>query len=148
MSAQRFPYIDKSFIIHSHKKSTMNGEITFGYAVLIWLIRFAVVILLAGAGVYGFFIANLAVALFAGVVANRVSRRKIKPDFLTTAVWLGIIWSVVNIVLDAIVGRHFYPDILNSWIVWIGYLLIFLAPVVHRQQHHKRTLKANPRYHP
>lgn len=125
----------------------INGEKTIGVSVLIWLIRFGFFSLLYGVGLYNLGVVKLLAAVFSGAVAYAFCTKKIVPVFRTHGIWLGCMWAVIGIVLDASVTRHFFPDILRSWGFWIGYFFIILAPVISYELGLWEKKKADPKYH-
>lgn len=126
----------------------MDGEKTLGIGVMIWLAVFAVIAITSYINIYHFALVKIAVALFAGLMSYRFSTKKITHNFLTTAIWLGVAWVFIVILLDVSVTWHFMPQVVYSWGIWLGDIFILAAPVIHFKLDYNKKKKANPHYHP
>lgn len=99
--------------------------ITFG--ILIWVLMFAIVS--AVLGFYQKFLwVKIAVAIVAGIIAF-VLAGKAKPTNFAAALGYGFIWVLIGLILDYLITRNFNAQIFTLWSVWLGYGLIFIAPI-------------------
>ena len=107
----------------------MNWLKTIGFGALIWVLMFAIVSALMAYGLYANIYEKAIVALIAGVLSF-FATGFLKPDKINTALIYGIVFVVIGVILDALITMRFNNQILLSKAVWLGYLLILLAPLL------------------
>jgi len=104
------------------QKAVVNG-------VLLWIIIFVVVLIFVGFKIYDNALMKLVAAIIAGVV-SLVLAGYIKPTNVSVALSYGICWVIIGIILDAIITMRYNPQIFLSKGLWLGYLLVLLAPLL------------------
>jgi hypothetical protein len=105
----------------------VNWTKAIGFGALIWLIIFAIVS--AVLDLYQDTIwMKVLIALIAGFIAFLLAA-KVKPTSIKLALSYGLIWVMVGVVLDALITMRFNLEIFKLWSLWLGYLLILIAPL-------------------
>lgn len=106
----------------------MKWSKILGFGALIWIIIFVLISVfvaydyMPGWLSYVFAIIGIALAIwFAGFLNIQKA---------SSALTVGIIWVVLFLVLDYLISRQFASDMFSSWLYWVNYLLILLAPMV------------------
>ncbi len=107
----------------------MNWLKTIGFGALIWVVMFIFVWVLMATSLYTNFLEKLIVAIVAGIL-SWLAAGFLKPDKMSAAFIYGIVFVVVGVILDALITTRFNNQILLSKAVWLGYLLILLAPLL------------------
>lgn len=107
----------------------MNWVKTIGFGALIWIIMFALVSALLAYGFYANVYEKAIVAAVAGILSFIVAGF-LKPDKINTALVYGIIFVVVGVILDVLITMRFNDKILYSKALWLGYLLVLIAPML------------------
>ncbi len=107
----------------------MNWKKAIGFGVLLWIIMFVVVSVLVGFDVYKYLWVQVVAAIIAGVV-SLVLAGYVKPHKAGLALGYGLTWVIVGIILDLIITTRFDPTVFSSWILWLGYALVLLAPLL------------------
>ncbi len=59
-----------------------------------------------------------------------VAAKYVRPKKVSEALAYGLSWVVIGVILDLLVTRQFKADIFTSKALWVGYLLILLAPLL------------------
>lgn len=54
----------------------------------------------------------------------------LKPATMGAAFGYGVIFVVVGVLLDLLITERFMPGALSMWPMWLGYLLVLLAPLL------------------
>ncbi len=105
----------------------INWKKAIGIGVLIWLLMFAFVS--AVLDLYQSTIwMKIVVALVAGLLAFFLTIY-VKPKNVGTALGYGLVWVLVGIILDGLITMRFNSEIFKLWSLWLGYLLILIAPL-------------------
>lgn len=107
----------------------MNWKKTIGFGALIWALMFVVVSVFVGFNIYQLVYVEIATVIIAGIIAL-ILAANVKPKSAGSALGYGLVWVVVGVILDAAVSMRFNAAIFSSWSVWLGYLLILLAPLL------------------
>ena len=105
----------------------MNWKKAIGFGVLFWVLMFAIISVFVGFKIYDYWWLKLLGAIIAGVISF-VLAGYLKLEKYQTALLYGIIWVVIGLILDAIVSRRFNAAIFTQVDLWLGYVLVFLAP--------------------
>jgi|WetSurMetagenome_2_1015567.scaffolds.fasta_scaffold1002465_1 hypothetical protein len=101
-----------------------------GYGAIIWAVAFIVACIFVGFKVSSQVlvqgVTTLAVLIIAFLFAENIKISKIK-----TAVIIGLLWVATGAALDALITTRFTGWIFFCrWEMWLGYLFIFLVPLV------------------
>jgi len=107
----------------------MNWQKAVGYGVLLWIIMFAAVSIFVGFKIYDNAVMKVVTAIIAGVI-SWILASYVKPTSASLALSYGLCWVVVGIILDAVVTMRFNDQIFLSKGLWLGYLLVLLAPLL------------------
>lgn len=107
----------------------MNWKKAIGFGIVIWILMFVIASIFIGFKIYGSVVMNIITALIAGVLSFLFAG-KIKPKSAGLALGYGITWLIVGYLLDLIITSRFNANILSSWSLWLGYVLILLAPLL------------------
>jgi hypothetical protein len=107
----------------------MNWQKAGGYGLLLWLVMFAVVSTFVGFKIYDNVLMKVVTAVIAGAI-SWVLASYVKPTSINLAISYGFSWVVVGVILDAVVTRQFNGQIFLSKGLWLGYLLVLLAPLL------------------
>lgn len=102
---------------------------TIGFGALIWILMFVIVSTLMAYGLYANIYEKAIVALIAGVLSF-FAAGFLRPDKINTALIYGIVFVVTGVVLDALITMRFSADIFYSKALWLGYVLVLLAPLL------------------
>lgn len=93
---------------------------------LIWVVMFAIVSALIGFKVYGEPWGKALIVVLDAVVVFYCARN-VKPANLAVGFWYAACWTVIGVVLDALVTLRFNPAIFQSLNLWVGYAVGFLV---------------------
>jgi hypothetical protein len=107
----------------------MNWKTGIGYGVAIWILMFVIVSVFIGFKAYDNSAAKVVTVIIAGVLSYLFAR-KAKPANAGKALSYGVVWAVAGLILDAIVTIRFNPAIFAAKSLWLGYLLVLLAPLL------------------
>ncbi len=107
----------------------MDWKKLIGFGVLIWILMFVTVSIFIAYDVYKFIWMQVIIAVIAGIIAF-ILAGVVKPSKIALALGYGLIWVIIGLVLDAVVTARFISEIFASWSLWLGYLLVLLAPVL------------------
>ena len=113
----------------------MNWKKAIGFGIVIWILMFVIVSIFIGFKIYGSVVMSIITALIAGVLSFLFAG-KLKLKSAGSALCYGIVWLIIGYLLDLIITSRFNAQILSSWSLWLGYVLILLAPLL--------TIKKNP----
>jgi len=90
---------------------------------------FVIISIFIAFDIYKFVWMEVITPIIAGIV-SLVLAGKIKPSKVAAALGYGLSWVVIGLILDAIVTLRFNPAVFTFWSLWLGYLLVLLAPVL------------------
>lgn len=107
----------------------MNWKKAIGFGVFIWVLMFVIVSIFIAFDIYKFSWLQGITAIIAGVIAF-ILAGMVKPAKIVLALAYGLIWVVIGLILDAAVTMRFNAEIFSSWSLWLGYLLVLLAPIL------------------
>ena len=107
----------------------MNWKKAITFGVLIWILMFAIVSIFVGFKIYGSTGVHIITAIIAGIISY-VFAGKVKPSKVKLALSYGFAWVVTGVVLDALITMRFNPAIFTSRSLWLGYVLVLLAPLL------------------
>ena len=107
----------------------MNWKKAIGFGVLLWVLMFVIVSIFIAFGIYDFLWMMIVTAVIAGLISF-ILAGFVKPRNVGLALGYGLAWVVVGVILDLIVTMRFNPTIFASWTLWLGYVLILLAPLL------------------
>jgi hypothetical protein len=107
----------------------MNWKKALGFGVLLWVLMFVIVSALIGFKIQEFLWVEIGISIISGVVSF-ILAGYVKPRSSGLALAYGVSWLVVGVILDAIVTMRFNPAIFTSWMLWLGYGLVVLAPLL------------------
>lgn len=105
----------------------MNWKKAISFGAVIWILMFVIVSVFIGFKIYGSVWMQIIAAIIAGAISYYLAG-KIKPHSAKSALSYGLTWAMVGVILDAIVTTRFNPAIFASWSLWLGYILVLLAP--------------------
>lgn len=117
----------------------MNWKKAIGFGILFWIVMFVVVSIFIAFNIYQFSWMQIVTAVIAGVV-SLILASKVKPASLGLALAYGLVWVVCGLILDLLVTARFNAAIFSSWTLWLGYVLVLLAPALQV----KKTLPPPP----
>lgn len=106
----------------------MNWKKGIGYGALLWLIMFALVSALLNL-YYLYTWMPIIIALVTGLISF-ILAKYIKPTNAKLALSYGLLWVIVGLVLDFFITKQFNPNIFSAWSLWLGYILVLLAPLL------------------
>ena len=95
--------------------------------ILLWMVVFTVVSGLVAFKTYDSGWVQLAVAVFAGIIAF-VATPLVRPKTAGTALAYGLVWALSGLTLDVIISMQFNRAIFLEWSLWLSYLLVVVAP--------------------
>jgi hypothetical protein len=107
----------------------MNWKKAIGFGVLLWVLMFVIVSIFIGFKVQESLWLEIGFAIISGVISF-ILAGYVKPKSYGLALAYGVSWFVIAVILDAIVTMRFNPAIFTSWSLWLGYLLVLLAPLL------------------
>lgn len=107
----------------------MNWKKAIGLGILLWVLMFVIVSILIAFKLYEFRLVRILIAVIAGLISLFLAGM-LKPGKVGLALAYGFIWVVIGVILDAIVTMRFNPAIFSAKTLWLGYLLILLAPLL------------------
>ena len=107
----------------------MDWKKTIGSGIILWVLMFVVVSVFIAFNIYGNTVMKVVTALIAGAVSYFLAT-KLKPVDMKAALINGAIWVIVGVILDALVSTRFNAMIFQSKGLWLGYLLVLLAPML------------------
>lgn len=93
------------------------------------MLMFVIVSAMVGFDLYDNVWGKGAAVVIVGVLSYLLARR-LAPFDMQTGLFYGAVWVVVGLILDAVVTVRFNPGIFATRALWIGYLLVILAPLV------------------
>lgn len=106
----------------------MNWGKAIGFAILLWALMFVIVSIFIGFKIYGYLWMQVVAAVIGFIIAL-ILASNVKPGGAGSAFAYGLIWVVIGLILDAAVTTRFNAAIFESWPVWLGYLLVLIAPL-------------------
>lgn len=98
------------------------------YGIFLWIIMFAVVSAFIAFGWYDFMLVKILTALISGGLSFYLAG-KVTPENVASALKLGLIFVITGVILDAFITLRFEPAIFMAWSLWLGYVLVLLAPL-------------------
>jgi hypothetical protein len=107
----------------------MNWKTAIGYGVAIWILLFVIVSVFIAFKAYDNSAAKVVTVIIAGVLSYLFAR-KVRPSNAGKALVYGILWVATGFILDAIITSRFNPAIFTAKSLWLGYLLVLLAPLL------------------
>ena len=107
----------------------MNWKKAITFGAVIWVLMFVIVSIFIGFKIYNYFWIKLITAIIAGAISYFLAGQ-IKPNKAKTALSYGLAWVIIGIILDSIVTMRFNPAIFSSRALWLGYVLVLLAPLL------------------
>lgn len=107
----------------------MDWKKAIGLGVFIWILMFVIVSVFVAFKIYDSIAIKISTPIISGVIAF-ILAGKVKPTKTSQAVFYGLIWITANIILDALITKHFNPEIFTLWSLWVGYVLIILATLL------------------
>ena len=105
----------------------MNWKKAIGFGILIWLIMFALVS--ATLGWYDMLWFKIVLAIIAGII-SLILAGYVKPSSMGKALAYGLVWVIIGVILDLIITMRFNGGIFSEWTLWLGYVLVLLAPAL------------------
>ena len=119
----------------------MDWKKAISLGVFIWILMFVIVSVFVAFKIYDSVAIKILTPIISGIIAF-ILAGKIKPTKTSQAVLYGLIWAIVNIILDALITKQFNPEIFTFWSLWIGYVLIILATLLRWRKGPEET--SNP----
>jgi len=116
----------------------MNWKKAIGYGLLFWVIMYVVVSIFIVFNIYNNAFMKLVSAIIAGIISF-VLAGYVKPTKAGVALSYGLTWVIIGLILDAAITRQSNNQIFLSKGLWLGYLLVLLAPLLRI----KKTAAAN-----
>ena len=107
----------------------MNWKKGVIFGVLIWILMFVIVSIFTGFKIYGSTWMHIITAIIAGAISY-VFAGKIKPNKAKLALSYGLAWVLIGVILDALITMRSNPAIFSSRSLWLGYILVLLAPLL------------------
>ena len=107
----------------------MNLGKAICFGIIIWVLMFVIVSVFIAYNFYKITLVQLILAVIAGLISFLLAK-KIKPNKTILALIYGLIWVVTGVILDAFITMRFNSEIFSSWSLWLGYGLVFLAPLL------------------
>lgn len=108
----------------------MNWKKATTLGIFLWILMFVIVSVFIAFDVYKFGFIKFVTAVIAGAISYKLAK-KVKPNKLSLALSYGLTWVIIGVVLDTIVTTRFNSEIFSSWYLWLGYGLVFLAPLLY-----------------
>jgi len=99
------------------------------FGVMLWAVIFILVCAFVGFKAYDSRWIHILTAVIAGVL-SLVFADIVKPRSVIMALGYGFTWVVIGVILDAIITIRFNPAIFMSRLLWAGYVLVLLAPLL------------------
>lgn len=103
------------------KKGVVSG-------IALWILMFVIVSVLIAFNVYATTTGKVVTIVIAGIISLFLAQR-VKPSSAGVAATYGFLWVVIGLILDAIITTRFNPSIFAAKSLWIGYLVVLLAPL-------------------
>lgn len=97
------------------------------FGLLLWVIMFAVVSVFTGFKIYNNFWMKIVTIIIGGAITYWLAGL-VKPEVAARALAYGVVWVVVGLILDALITTRFNALIFRSRSLWVGYLVVLLAP--------------------
>jgi len=107
----------------------MNWQKAVVYGLLFWIIMFVVVSIFVAFNIYTNAVMKVITAIIAGIISF-VLAGYVKPSNVSVALSYGFSWVVIGVILDAAITMRFNNQIFLSKGLWLGYLLVLLAPLL------------------
>lgn len=107
----------------------MNWKKGLLFGLLLWVLMFVIVSIFIAFKIYGSTVMHIVTAVIAGVISYLFAG-KVKPNKMGAALTYGLVWVVVGLILDALITMRFNPTIFISKSLWLGYLLVLIAPLL------------------
>lgn len=107
----------------------MDWKKTIGFGLMLWALMFVVVSVFIAFNIFDNSIAKVIIAVIAGAISYSLAK-KLKPADIKTALTNSAIWVIVGVILDALISTRFNAMIFQSKGLWLGYLLVLLAPIL------------------
>ena len=105
----------------------MKWKKAFAGGALLWVLMFVIISIFVGFGIYQYSLVVWLGAIIAGAISF-IMAGWVEPDSYGQAFGYGLVWVIVALILDWIVTARFSPDIFSESALWLGYLLVLLAP--------------------
>lgn len=121
----------------------MNWKKAIGFGALLWVLMFVIVSALIGFKIQEFLWVEIGISIISGVISF-ILAGYVKPKSFGMALGYGASWLVVGVILDAIVTMRFNPAIFTSWMLWLGYGLVVLAPLLRVKKEPMMSPPASP----
>jgi len=121
----------------------MNWKKALGFGALLWVLMFVIVSALIGFKIQEFIWVEIGISIISGVISF-ILAGYVKPKSFGMALGYGASWLVVGVILDAIVTMRFNPAIFTSWMLWLGYGLVVLAPLLRVKKEPTMSPPASP----
>ncbi len=99
-----------------------------GFGAVIWVLMFVIVSIFVAFNIYGNAAMKVVIACLAGAISYFLAM-KLKPVDIKIALTYGVLWVIVGVILDAVITMRFNALIFSSKGLWLGYLLVLLAPL-------------------
>lgn len=100
-----------------------------GFGAVIWILMFVIISIFIAFNIFGNAVAKVIIAIIAGAISYFLAT-KIKPADVKMALAYGVIWVIMGVILDALITVRFNALIFSSKGLWLGYLLVLLAPLL------------------
>ena len=100
-----------------------------GFGAVIWVLMFVIVSIFVAFNIYGNAVMKVVIAVIAGAISYFLAI-KLKPADIKMALTYGVLWVIVGVILDAVITMRFNALIFSSKGLWLGYLLVLLAPLL------------------
>lgn len=107
----------------------MNWKKAIGFGLVLWILMFVIVSIFIAFDIHRFTWIQVITAVISGLISFILAGYA-KPNKVSMALAYGGSWVVVGLILDAIVTMKFNPAIFSSWSLWLGYLLVLIAPLL------------------
>jgi hypothetical protein len=107
----------------------MNWKKAIGFGVLVWIVMFVVISAFVSYGITSGMTMTV-VATAVSLVVAYVAARNIAPESYGMALWYGLVFAAVGIVLDFLISQRFAPGMFSNVSYWVNYLLVVLVPML------------------
>lgn len=107
----------------------MNWKKAIGLGALLWVLMFVIISIFIGFKIYDIRWVKILGSIIAGVISFILAGYA-KPQSAVKALGYGLSWVVIGVILDFIVTMRFNSAIFTSRILWLGYALVLLAPLL------------------
>ena len=112
----------------------MNWKKALGFGVLVWIIMFVVISILVAYQIVPAggepMVASLAMMVLSLVLVYLFVRLYVAPKSAKEAIWYGVVFAVVGIILDFVISQRFAPGMFASVVYWLSYLLMIFVPIL------------------